>query len=102
MSSPDLLKSLPVQQRDFLLGVGTVAEHFGSRLFLVGGVVRDLLLGRRHAEIDVLFEKDGYRIASAVVEEWPSLFPHFEPPTRVLRFEKYLTGKLIFADDRTF
>ncbi len=48
---------------------GKVAEGMGVRVHAVGGFVRDLLLGRRTGELDVVVEGDGPGFARRLAEE---------------------------------
>jgi tRNA nucleotidyltransferase (CCA-adding enzyme) len=53
--SPELLS--------FLELAGEVAREQGQKLYLVGGVVRDLLLGRPNLDFDLVVEGDALRLA---------------------------------------
>ena len=46
--------------------VGTVADEMGVRAFAVGGVVRDLLLGRHATDIDIVCVGSGIELATRV------------------------------------
>ena len=46
--------------------VGTVADEIGVRAFAVGGVVRDLLLGRHATDIDIVCVGSGIELATRV------------------------------------
>lgn len=54
--------------RDVLRRVGEVADELSLRSFLVGGAVRDLLLGRRVEDVDIVVEGDGVELARALEE----------------------------------
>lgn len=56
-------RHLPGELVDFLRAAGAIAGYQGYRLYLVGGVVRDILLGRRSPDIDLVVEGDGPAIA---------------------------------------
>ena len=58
MKSVDLGR-LPGALRKRLAAARAVARERGVRLFLVGGVVRDLLLGRKVEDLDLVVEGDG-------------------------------------------
>ncbi len=57
LASVDTL--LPPQVRDTLRRLGQIAEECGVRAHVVGGFVRDMLLGRENLDIDVVVEGDG-------------------------------------------
>jgi tRNA nucleotidyltransferase (CCA-adding enzyme) len=49
--------------------VRDVADHLGSPTYLVGGVVRDLLLERSNEDVDLVVEGDGIEVAKALAEK---------------------------------
>ena len=52
-----------------LRNLGRRAEAMGMEAYLVGGIVRDLLLRRDNLDVDVVVEGDGIALANAVAEE---------------------------------
>ena len=52
-----------------ILRLGSLANERGSSLFLVGGRVRDLLLGRESADFDLVVEGDALEIVKALAED---------------------------------
>lgn len=59
---------LPKDARDALHLLGTVAEERGVKVHVVGGFVRDMLLGRPNLDVDVVVEGEGIPYAEAVAE----------------------------------
>ncbi len=59
----ELLDRLDAEQRDWLRRCGEMAVTRGGRAYLVGGSVRDLVLKREHADLDVVVEGDGMGVA---------------------------------------
>ncbi|QAT17284.1 hypothetical protein BU251_05835 [Candidatus Velamenicoccus archaeovorus] len=57
------LKTLPAPMAGFISQAGDLADEMGLRAYLVGGFVRDLLLGSGHFDIDLVVEGDGIRFA---------------------------------------
>ncbi|MFC1962069.1 CCA tRNA nucleotidyltransferase [Chloroflexota bacterium] len=55
--------TFPDEMARFLRNAGKQAQKRGKRLYLVGGVVRDLLLGRRNEDIDLVLEGDAIGLA---------------------------------------
>ncbi len=49
---------LPAELVGFMEAVAAVAAHQGHHVYLVGGVVRDLLLGRENLDLDIVVEGD--------------------------------------------
>ncbi len=63
----DLLAALAPTMRDALAEIALVASDTGARVFLVGGCVRDLLLGRPGLDLDLAVEGDALQVADALV-----------------------------------
>lgn len=64
--SDTLLEQLDEEHRDLLRACGRAAAGRGEHAYLVGGSVRDLLLERRHDDIDIVVEGDGLAVAQEV------------------------------------
>jgi tRNA nucleotidyltransferase (CCA-adding enzyme) len=62
-------KLLPEQARAALEHVGRLAVERGERAHVVGGFVRDMILGRPNMDIDVVVEGDGVAFAEALAEQ---------------------------------
>ncbi|SVB43292.1 uncharacterized protein METZ01_LOCUS196146, partial [marine metagenome] len=58
-----LLDKLDAEKRDWLHRCGHMAVTRGGRAFLVGGSVRDLILGKDQVDLDVVIEGDGMDVA---------------------------------------
>jgi len=56
---PLLKKVVPLKIQELLKQAGRVAEELGYKAFLVGGFVRDILLGIENLDIDLVIEGDG-------------------------------------------
>jgi tRNA nucleotidyltransferase (CCA-adding enzyme) len=65
-SAHRLRERMPAPLQRVLATVGEVAQQQGGAAFLVGGVVRDLLLGVPNADVDVLAEPDAIALVRAV------------------------------------
>ncbi len=65
----EAITQLPEGIRGRLLQAGRLADESGLNLYLVGGTVRDLLLGRSRTDIDLAVEGDGIRFAGRLVRE---------------------------------
>jgi len=59
---------LPAEAREALHLLGDVAANRDVRAHVVGGFVRDMLIGRPNLDIDVVVEGDGIAFAEAVAE----------------------------------
>lgn len=67
---PRLERGLPGAALDRLRRIGAAAEAIGARAYAVGGIVRDLLLGRPTAELDIAVEGDALAVARRLASEW--------------------------------
>lgn len=60
----ETIDQLPEEIREQLRRAGRLADESGLALYLVGGTVRDLLLGRTRTDIDLAAEGDGMGFAA--------------------------------------
>ena len=56
-------KQLPRELVEFMQAAGLVAASGGINLYLVGGVVRDLLLGRSNHDLDLVADGDAVNLS---------------------------------------
>jgi tRNA nucleotidyltransferase/poly(A) polymerase/nanoRNase/pAp phosphatase (c-di-AMP/oligoRNAs hydrolase) len=66
--APLLNKNLPSKITSLLAKVGRIASEKNFRVYLVGGFVRDLLLGVENFDIDLVVEGDGISFARDLVK----------------------------------
>jgi tRNA nucleotidyltransferase (CCA-adding enzyme) len=64
--SPQLEQRLPSESLDLIRAAGELARELG--LYLVGGVVRDLLLGRATFDLDLVVEGDAPKLANLLAQ----------------------------------
>jgi tRNA nucleotidyltransferase (CCA-adding enzyme) len=62
----DIKEQLPADLIDFIRQAGEAAQKQQQRLYLVGGVVRDLLLERHNCDLDMVVEGDAIRLAQEI------------------------------------
>jgi tRNA nucleotidyltransferase (CCA-adding enzyme) len=67
----EVLDALPPEHARLLERVASVAAARATALHLVGGPVRDLLLGRPLRDLDLLLEEDALALAEAVARAHP-------------------------------
>jgi tRNA nucleotidyltransferase (CCA-adding enzyme) len=70
--------------------MGALAADMGSRAYLVGGVVRDIIMRLPSQDLDVVFEGDAIEFARR--------FAAVHPVLRVKENTKFATAKLFFSD----
>jgi tRNA nucleotidyltransferase (CCA-adding enzyme) len=61
-------EQLPADLIDFIRQAGETAQKQQQRLYLVGGVVRDLLLERHNGDLDIVVEGDAFRLAREIAD----------------------------------
>ncbi|HET6477943.1 MAG TPA: hypothetical protein VFF92_02565 [Dehalococcoidales bacterium] len=64
----EINKQLPGEMVEFMRLSGEMAQRRGQKLYLVGGVVRDLLLGRGNFDLDLVVEGDAIALARELAE----------------------------------
>ena len=85
----DLLRLLPQERLSLLRELGNLADEGGVALYLVGGVVRDLLLKRENWDLDLTVEGDGIAFARLVADRYRA---------GLAVFERFATARLEFPD----
>ena len=61
-------EQLPVELVDFMQAAGAIAANRGQKLYLVGGAVRDLLLGQPNLDLDLVVEGDAINLAHHLIQ----------------------------------
>jgi len=64
-------KQLPAELVRFMQATGEIAYRQGQSLYLVGGVVRDLLLGRTNLDLDLVVEGDAINLVHRLTQDYP-------------------------------
>ena len=75
--------------RELLERLGQIALRLGTRSFLVGGPVRDLILGRTSPDLDVAVEEGSREFGAAVAKEFGGRFVYHS---------RFLTGTVSFPE----
>ena len=60
---------LPDSIQNLLTNAGRVADDLGLSAYVVGGFVRDLLLGNPNVDVDIVVEGDGIRFAKTIAQK---------------------------------
>jgi tRNA nucleotidyltransferase (CCA-adding enzyme) len=84
---PRLRRHLGEEKFALLQRLGQKAQELGMYAYLVGGTVRDLLLGRPNEDLDVVVEGNGLELARAVAAQ---------EQVKVHVHEPFLTAVLLF------
>jgi tRNA nucleotidyltransferase (CCA-adding enzyme) len=85
----DLLRRLPQETHSLLRALGNLANEAGVSLYLVGGVVRDLLLERENWDLDLTVEGEGIAFARQVAGQYGA---------GLAVFERFATARLTFPN----
>lgn len=86
---PDVEKHLSVAELTLVKKLGELAVAGGKEAWLVGGLVRDLLLGVGAGDLDVVVEGDGLEFARQASKELGA---------NLIEYERFLTATLQFPD----
>ena len=86
---PALLQRLPDRVVGLLREIGQLADEQGCQVYVVGGVVRDLLLGHVTLDLDLTVEGDGIAFARLVSDRYRA---------GLAVFERFATARLGFPD----
>ena len=82
---------LPRQLLELVKDISGQAAKQGQRVYLVGGVVRDLLLGYPNFDLDLVVEGDAVKLAQQVAEtSQAKLLAHHRFGTAKLRYENFI------------
>lgn len=72
MNIKDKLQRIDKDYFNLLVKIGEIAESLQLKPFLVGGMVRDLLLGKENLDIDITVENDGIKLAKEMEKFCPN------------------------------
>jgi tRNA nucleotidyltransferase (CCA-adding enzyme) len=81
----NLLRRLPKGHVTLLRELGNIADRRQISLYLVGGVVRDLLLNRKNWDLDLTVQGDGIAFARSIAEQYRA---------GIVLFERFATARL--------
>jgi tRNA nucleotidyltransferase (CCA-adding enzyme) len=84
-------KPLTLPDSDFLKRLGQIAQHIGTRSFLVGGPVRDLVLGRSGPDLDIAVEDRSREYGAAVAKKFGGRFVYHS---------RFMTGTVSFPEQQ--
>jgi tRNA nucleotidyltransferase (CCA-adding enzyme) len=88
--SRQMKQNLPPPLLDLITEISRQAGRLGQNLYLVGGVVRDLLLGYPNLDLDLVVEGDAVELAQQVTETHPAkLLTHKRFETAKLRYDDF-------------
>lgn len=84
------LSQAPSLMQDFLYLASGIAQEQNVRIYLVGGIVRDLILERESEDYDIVVEGDGIAYAERIARRLKlSLLAHRHFGTASMQYSKY-------------
>jgi tRNA nucleotidyltransferase (CCA-adding enzyme) len=84
-------KSLDVHTVGLIEKAGALADYMDIRAYIVGGMVRDILLARKTLDIDIVTEGDGTQYARVLADNLKGAYK---------KFDKYKTAKIFLPNGR--
>jgi tRNA nucleotidyltransferase (CCA-adding enzyme) len=88
--SGSIKRQLPAELVDFMHLAGAAASRLKQKLYLVGGVVRDLLLERPNLDLDIVAEGDAIKLAEELAHlEKGQVIAHSRFNTAKIRWGKW-------------
>jgi tRNA nucleotidyltransferase (CCA-adding enzyme) len=92
-------QSLPSVTHEVLMAVGVLSRDMGCGTYLVGGIVRDIVIGRRNIDLDITIDGDGPAVARAFAAKTGA---SFKGPTKfgTCKVESKAFGPVDFAMTR--
>jgi tRNA nucleotidyltransferase (CCA-adding enzyme) len=85
-----LTQFLPGDLLEIIQNVSEEAAKLGQRVYLVGGIVRDLLLGRSNFDLDIVVEGDAVKLAQQVATiSQAKLLAHHRFGTAKLKYQDF-------------
>lgn len=82
-------KIFPKRVRNVLSKIGEIGDKLNFPVFMVGGIVRDLFLGIKNYDLDIVVEGDGIKFARELSRDSGG---------RIKSHEKFVTAIVILAD----
>lgn len=79
--------------------LGRAAFDFGAHAYLVGGMVRDVLLDVPSLDVDIMLDKNAGEFTLFFERSWAKYFPGEVRPQKRVFFPKYLTAKLFLKGE---
>ena len=84
-----LLESLPENLLNLLKEIGKFADEVGINAYIVGGFVRDLIIGRKNFDVDIVVEGDSCEFAKKLAKRMGA---------KVHTFDRFKTATVVFPD----
>lgn len=83
----------------FLRSIGAALQESGSESFLIGGAVRDALLGLVSSDLDIMLDRALGETLRHLRAAWPQALPGYPSPVKLVEYPKFFTARLILAEE---
>lgn len=92
-------KNIGVEALSVLCKTVSLAESAGMKVFLVGGTVRDIIMGREYRDIDIAVEGDAVKIGRALVNSMSADIKLYEKfGTCTISFDGKVNSSVAMSD----
>ncbi len=85
----EIRKILPPNVIDYLINAGDIAKKLNFKAYMVGGIVRDIILGYKNLDIDIVVEGQGIEFAKNFAKKYSA---------KVATHEEFQTATIILKD----
>lgn len=85
----DIKVFLPEIEYDIIMNASRILDKRGIKGYLVGGIVRDMVLGRLNIDVDIVVEKDGVAFARELSESLGG---------EITVYDSFLTSTIVYND----
>ncbi len=85
------LSKIPKNLLTTIRKIGEVADRKGFKAYLVGGIVRDIILGRSSLDLDIVVEGNALDLGSIAAKEIKA---------RLVQYEQFKTASLHLSSGR--
>ena len=81
--------------------ISKLANAYGMKIYLIGGVVRDILLGKTPKDIDIVVEGDAITLANALQEKTLCRIIKSQPDLKTIKLDFGNGIEIDFASTRS-
>ncbi|HOM02540.1 MAG TPA: CBS domain-containing protein [Acetivibrio sp.] len=86
----DKINALPKRVKNLLIEAGKIADDEGLNAYVVGGFVRDLILGEENFDIDIVVEGDALRFSEKLANHYQA---------QLTKHDRFGTAVVVLEDD---
>ena len=90
----DLRKHFSSEMLEMITCLSKTAQTFGQEFHLVGGQVRDIILGKEIKDVDFALSRDAVEFVEYLSSNWKELFSRYGEFHKLYSFKKFKTAKI--------